>query len=204
MKKVIIALSFIVSLGSNAQNEPTNQKNISFANTFQFSLGFANLAANESMMGDAHQEAFPLITGSLGVFNYNRFSLGLHTSFHKMNVKDIQYYGNFSRTTAFTIGPYLSYYAPVSAEALVEPYISYDYTEYAGKGFGKELNSVSDGLGLGIDYKHKIGNTSYITLGVKYHINQMRTTTHPDWVQYMNKYNFLSAKVGFNFSNNRL
>lgn len=204
MKNVILSICALCSITSNAQNEPNTQTYISFADTFQFTFGFANLAANESMMGDAHQEAFPLITGRLGIFNYNRFSLGLHGSVHRMSIKDIQYFGNFSKTTAYTIGPYLSYYIPVSAEGLIEPYVSYDYTDYTSKGFGKKLDSESDGLGLGIDYQHKVGGKAYMTIGLKYHMNTMRTSTHPNWEKYMNNYNYLSAKVGFTFSNNRL
>lgn len=204
MKKITLFLLSLVAVSVNGQNEPKKTENISFVNTFQFTIGFTNLAPNKSMMGDAHQEAFPLITGRLGVFNYSRWGLGLHASVHRMRVKDIQYFGNFNKTTAFTIGPYLSYYQPISSESLLEPYISYDYTDYNSSGYDKELSSESDGLGLGLDYEHKISTKTYITLGLKYNINKMRTLTNPEWEKYIINYNFLTAKIGFTFSNNRL
>ena len=156
------------------------------------------------MMGDAHSVAFPSFNARLGIFSYSRFTVGFHLGLHRMNVKENDYFGHFERTMVFTPGLYASYYQPISSESLIEPYISYDDSEYTTKGYGKELESESDGLGLGIDYQHKIGSRAYVTFGLKYSFNKMRTETHPNWEKYINNYNFMSAKIGFTFSKNRL
>lgn len=202
MKKIIVLICVLVSLSSYSQNE--KKSNVDFVNTFQFSLGFSNLAPNKSMMGDAHSEAFPSFNARLGIFSYNRFTIGIHVGLHRMSVKNNDYFGHFERTTVFTPGFYASYYQPLSSESILEPYISYDNSQYTTKGNGKELDSESDGLGLGLDYQHKIGNRAYVTFGLKYSFNKMRTETHPNWEKYMNNYNFMSAKIGFTFSKNRL
>lgn len=202
MKKIIVLICVLVSLSSYSQNE--KKSNVDFVNTFQFSLGFLNLAPNKSMMGDAHSEAFPSFNSRLGIFSYNRFTIGIHVGLHRMSVKNNDYFGHFERTTVFTPGFYASYYQPLSSESILEPYISYDNSQYTTKGNGKELDSESDGLGLGLDYQHKIGNRAYVTFGLKYSFNKMRTETHPNWEKYMNNYNFMSAKIGFTFSKNRL
>lgn len=202
MKKIITLLFVLVGITSHSQNE--KKSNIDFVNTFQFTLGFSNLAPNESMMGDAHEEAFPYLAGRLGIFSYNRFTIGIHAGLSRMTVKSNDYFGHFEKTTVFTPGFYLSYYQPITSESLFEPYISYDNSQYTSKGYGKELDSESDGLGLGIDYQHKISNRAYVTFGLKYSFNKMRTETHPNWEKYMNNYNFMSAKIGFTFSKNRL
>lgn len=195
----------MTTFASNAQTENNEKKqNISFVNSFQFALGFSNLAPNKSMMGDAHSEAFPSFTTRLGIFSYNRFTVGIHLGLHRMNVKNNDYFGLFEKTTVFTPGFYLSYYQPLNSESLFEPYISYDNSQYTTKGYGKELESESDGFGLGLDYQHKIGNRAYVTFGLKYSFNKMRTETNPNWEKYMNNYNYMSAKVGFTFSKNRL
>ncbi len=202
MKKIIVLIYVLVSLSSYSQNE--KKSNVDFVNTFQFSLGFSNLAPNKSMMGDAHSEAFPSFNARLGIFSYNRFTIGIHAGLHRMSVKNNDYFGHFERTTVFTPGFYASYYQPLSSESILEPHISYDNSQYTTKGYGKELDSESDGLGLGLDYQHKIGNRAYVTFGLKYSFNKMRTETHPNWEKYMNNYNFMSAKIGFTFSKNRL
>jgi len=202
MKKIIFFVLFISNFTCNAQ-ENTNP-NISFAKSFQFTFGFANLATNKSMMGEAHNVAFPSVTGRLGIFHYNKFSVGLHASVHSMDVKNTQYYGYFEDTQALAIGPYISYYQPISEKSLLEPYISYDYVNYYSNYDDKKLHSESDGLGLGIDYQYKIVGMAYVTFGLKYSFNKMRTETHPNWEKYMNNYNFMSAKIGFTFSKNRL
>lgn len=202
MRKIITLLLAIISITSYSQNE--NNSKFDFVNTFQFTLGFSNLAPNKSMMGDSHTEAFPSFTARLGIFSYSRFTIGIHAGLYRMSVKNNDYFGHFEKTTVFTPGFYLSYFQPVSANSLFEPYISYDNSQYTTNGYGKELESQSDGLGLGIDYQHNIGSRAYITFGLKYSINKMRTETNPNWEKYMNNYNFLSAKVGFTFSKNRL
>lgn len=205
MQKAILLLFALIGFAGKAQTENSkSNQNISFVNTFQFTIGFSNLSPNKSMMGDAHEEAFPSITARLGIFSYNRFTIGIHAALHRMSVKNNQYFGEFEKTTVFTPGFYLSYYQPITSESLFEPYISYDNSDYTAKGYEKELNSKSDGLGLGLDYQHKIGSKAYVTFGLKYSINKMRTNTHPDWEKYINNYNFLSAKVGFTFSKDRL
>ena len=201
MKKIIVLLSIFTTLTGYSQTEIKSK--VDFVNTFQFTFGFSNLAPNNSMMGDAHSEAFPTFNARLGIFSYNRFTIGIHLGLHRMSVKNNNYFGHFEKTTVFTPGFYASYYLPLTSENLLEPYISYDHSQYTTKGYGKELNSESDGLGLGIDYQHKIGGRAYLTLGLKYSINKMRTETHPNWEKYMNNYNFMSAKVGFTFSKNR-
>lgn len=202
MKKIaFLILLFSVFKGNSQEN---SNENISWAKSFQFTIGFSNLAPNKSMMGEAHESAFPLVTGRLGVFHYNKLSLGLNASVHSMDVKKTQYYGYFDYTQAITIGPYISYYQPLSKKSLIEPYVSYDYVNYYSNYNDKKLHSESDGLGLGIDYQYKIGGMPYITFGLKYSINKMRTETNPNWEKYMNNYNFLSAKIGFTFSKNRL
>ena len=202
MKKIIFLAVFINTILLNAQE--VEKSKFDFVNTFQFTLGFSNLAPNKSMMGEAHESAFPLVTGRLGVFHYNKLSLGLNASVHSMDVKKTQYYGYFDYTQAITIGPYISYYQPLSKKSLIEPYVSYDYVNYYSNYNDKKLHSESDGLGLGIDYQHKVGNRAYVTFGLKYSFNKMRTETNPNWEKYMNNYNFLSAKIGFTFSKNRL
>ena len=202
MKKITLLILLLTTFLSNAQEE-TNSK-IGFVSSFQFTIGFSNLATNKSMMGEAHQSAFPEFTGRLSVFNYSKFYIGLHSSVHSMSVKNTKYYGNFDSTNALTIGPFISFYQPITENSLLEPYISYDYTNYYSNYDDKKLHSESDGLGLGLDFQHKIGNRAYVTFGLKYSINKMRTTTHPDWEKYMNNYNFLSAKIGFTFSKDRL
>ncbi|RRA96437.1 hypothetical protein [Paenimyroides viscosum] len=202
MKKIFVLMCVLVSLSSYSQEE--KKSNIDFVNTFQFTLGFSNLAPNESMMGDAHSEAFPAIGARLGIFSYNRFTIGLHLNLHRMDVKSNDFFGHFEKTTVFTPGFYLSYYQPITEESLIEPYLSYDNSQYTTKGYGKELNAESDGLGLGLDYQHKIGNRAYVTFGLKYTFNKMRTETHPNWEKYINNYNYMTAKIGFTFSKNRL
>ena len=202
MKKIIVLMCILVSLSSYSQDEKKSK--VGFVDTFQFTFGFSNLAANKSMMGDAHSAAFPSFNARLGIFSYSRFTVGFHLGLHRMNVKENDYFGHFERTIVFTPGLYASYYQPISSESLIEPYISYDDSEYTTKGYGKELESESDGLGLGIDYQHKVGSRAYVTFGLKYSINKMRTETHPNWEKYMNNYNFMSAKIGFTFSKNRL
>ena len=203
MKKIIVLMCVLLSLSSYSQDEKKSK--VDFVDTFQFTFGFSNLTPNKSMVGDAHSEAFPLIAARLGIFSYSRFTAGIHASLHRMETKNNNYFGFFHRTTAFTPGFYLSYYQPITAESLIEPNVSYDYTKYTSTGYGsKELDFESDGLGLGIDYQHKIGGRAYLTLGLKYSINKMRTETHPNWEKYMNNYNFMSAKIGFTFSKNRL
>ena len=191
-----------ISLSSYSQDEKKSK--VDFVDTFQFALGVSNVAPNESMMGEAHSPAFPSFGARLGIFSYSRFTLGLHVGLHRMSVKENDYFGHFERTIVFTPGLYASYYQPLSSESLLEPYISYDDSQYTTKGYGKELNSKSDGLGIGIDYQHKIGGRTYFTFGLKYSINKMRTETHPNWEKYINNYNFLTAKIGFTFSKNRL
>ena len=202
MKKITLLLVLLTTYLSNAQEDNTTK--VGFVSSFQFTFGFANLAPNKSMMGEAHESAFPLVTGRLGVFHYNKLSLGLNASVHSMDVKKTQYYGYFDYTQAITIGPYISYYQPLSKKSLIEPYVSYDYVNYYSNYNDKKLHSESDGLGLGIDYQYKIGGMPYITFGLKYSINKMRTETNPNWEKYMNNYNFMSAKIGFTFSKNRL
>lgn len=202
MKKIIFLAVFINTILSNAQE--VEKSKFDFVNTFQFTLGFSNLAPNKSMMGDAHSEAFPSFSARLGIFSYSRFTVGFHLGLHRMSVKENNYFGHFERTTVVTPGLYASYYQPISSESLIEPYISYDDSQYTTKGYGKELESESDGLGLGIDYQHKVGSRAYVTFGLKYSFNKMRTETNPNWEKYMNNYNFLSAKIGFTFSKNRL
>lgn len=192
----------LVTLSSYSQNE--KNQNIDFVNTFQFTLGFSNLTPNKSMMGDAHSEAFPSFGARLGIFSYNRFTIGMHLNYQRMSVKSNDFFGLFEKTTVFTPGLYLSYYQPITTESLFEPYISYDNSLYTTKGYGKELNAESNGLGLGLDYQHKIGNKAYVTFGLKYSFNKMQTETHPNWEKYINNYNYMSAKIGFTFSKNRL
>ncbi len=203
MKKIIVLLCVFASLAGYSQEKKKSK--VDFVNTFQFTIGFSNLTPNKSMMGDAHSEAFPSISAHLGIFSYSRFTAGIHASLHRMEVKNNNYFGFFHRTTAFIPGFYLSYYQPITTESLIEPNISYDYTKYTSTGYGeKELDFESDGLGLGIDYQHKIGNRAYVTFGLKYSVNKMRTETHPNWEKYINNYNYMSAKIGFTFSKNRL
>lgn len=203
MKKIIVLMCVLVSLSSYSQDEKKSK--VDFVDTFQFTFGFSNLAPNKSMMGDSHSEAFPLIAARLGIFSYSRFTAGIYASLHRMETKNNNYFGFFHRTTAFTPGFYLSYYQPITAESLIEPYVSYDYTKYTSTGYGnKELDFEGDGLGLGIDYQHKIGGRAYLTLGLKYSFNKMRTETNANWEKYMNNYNFMSARIGFTFSKNRL
>lgn len=202
MKKITLLLVLLTTYLSNAQEDNTTK--VDFVSSFQFTFGFSNLAPNKSMMGEAHESAFPTFTARLSIFNYSRFNIGLHTDLHFMSVKNTKYYGNFDSTDAITIGPFVSYYQPISENSLLEPYISYDYTNYYSNYDRKKLHSESDGLGLGIDYQHKIGGRAYVTFGLKYSFNKMRTETHPNWEKYMNNYNFMSAKIGFTFSKNRL
>lgn len=202
MKKISLLAILLTSPLSYSQENQT--PDIGFARNFQFTVGFSNLATNKSMMGEAHDAAFPSITGRLGIFHYNKFTLGLNASLHGMDVKNTQYYGHFDYTQAMSIGPYASYYQPITESSLLEPYISYDYVNYYSNYDDKKLHSESDGLGLGIDYQYKITGMAYVTFGLKYSFNKMRTVTHPNWEKYMNNYNFLSAKVGFTFSKNRL
>ena len=201
MKKKLLLLMLLGVVKANAQTENSD---VSFVNDFQFTFGFSNIAPNKSMMGDAHQETFPYFTGRLGIFSYNRFTVGLHAEVQSMHVKSNSYFGAFDYTNVFTIGPYVSYFQPVSANGLFEPYISYDYANYTSRGDDKKLTFDSDGLGLGIDYEHKIGGKAYVTFGVKYSIHKLRSQTNPAWEKYLNNYNFLSFKVGFTFAKNRL
>lgn len=203
MNKLTKLFLLLASFTGFSQEQDTS-KAISFANSFQFTLGFSNLAANKSMMGDAHQEAFPAISARLGIFSYNRFTLGIHAGVFRMSVKETPYFGQFERTTVFNPGFYASYYHPISTQGLFEPYFSYDYAEYFTKGYGKELDSDSNGLGFGLDYQHKISTSAYVTFGVKYTWNKMSTQTNPNWEKYINNYQYLSAKLGFTFSKNRL
>lgn len=202
MKKVITLFFLVLSVCSYSQDEKNS--NIDFVNTFQVTLGFSNLAPNKSMMGDAHQEAFPAINLRLGIFSYKRLTFGIHAGVHRMGVKENQYFGQFEKTTVFSPGLYASYYQPISSDGLFEPYISYDYAEYYTRGYGKKLNADSNGLGLGLDYQHKLGKSAYVTFGLKYSLNKMKTQTNPNWEKYLNNYNFLTAKLGFTFSKNRL
>jgi len=202
MRKIILIALLLTANLCNAQEEDNSK--IGFVSSFQFTIGFSNLAANKSMMGEAHESAFPSFTSRLSVFNYSKFYIGFHGSLHVMQLKSTKYYGNFDSTDVVTIGPFISFYQPITEKSLLEPYLSYDYTNYYSNHDDKKLHSESDGLGLGIDYQHKIGGRAYITLGLKYSINKMRTETHPNWEKYINNYNFMSAKVGFTFSKNRL
>lgn len=202
MKKIVILIVLFNVLHLSAQETKNNY--IGFVDSFQFTIGFTNLAANKSMMGEAHETAFPLITGRLGIFHYNKFSVGLNASIHTMDVKNSNYYGYFNYTRAISIGPYVSYYQPLTNSSLLEPYLSYDYVNYNSNYNDKKLHSESDGLGIGIDYQHKFSRKAYVTFGLKYSFNKMRTETHPNWEKYMNNYNFMSAKLGFTFSRNRL
>lgn len=204
MKKITLLIVLLTTFISNAQEETNNSK-VNFVNTFQFTFGFSNLIPNESMMGESHKSAFPSFSARLGIFSYDKFTVGIHAGLYRMEVKDNQYYGFFNKTTAFVPGFYLSYFQPISNESILEPYLTYDYTKYTSTGYNdKELDSESDGLGLGIDYQHKIGGRAYITLGLKYSFNKMRTETNENWEKYINNYNYMSAKIGFTFSKNRL
>lgn len=202
MKKAIILTLLFNAINLSAQETKSNY--IGFVDSFQFTFGFTNLVSNHSMMGEAHKASFPLFTARLGIFQINKLSVGLHASLHSMEVRNTNYYGYFTNTNAGTIGPYLSYYQEISESSLLEPYISYDFVHYKSNYEDKKLKSESDGLGLGIDYQHKISRKAYVTFGLKYSFNKMRTETHRNWEKYMNNYNFMTAKIGFTFSRNRL
>ncbi|UUV20948.1 hypothetical protein [Paenimyroides aestuarii] len=201
MKKMVSLYCLLISFSGFSQNEKNSS--IDFFNTFQMTLGFSNLAPNNSMMGDAHKVAFPSLQGRLAIISYQRFTVGAHLGFQRMMVKNNNYFGYFEKTTVLTPGLYASFYQPINEQSILEPYISYDKSQYTSNGFGKELNSESNGLGLGVDYLHKIGTNAYFTFGMKYSIHKMQTDTAPNWEKYMNNYQFLTAKIGITFSKNR-
>lgn len=202
MKKLSLLFTFLGSTVTFAQQAPKSE--IWFAKDFQVALGFSNLLPNESMMGDTHRVAFPVIYARLGIFHFNQFTLGLHANAGGMKVKDSQYYGAFDNTSFYTIGPYVSFSQPISATTLLEPYISYDYSDYRSKYDSKKLTYQSDGLGLGMDYEFNASGNAFFTIGLKYSINKLRTTTNPNWEKYLNNHNFMSVKLGFTFAKNRL
>src|SRR5690606_16597888 len=107
MKKIIVLMCVLVWLSGYSQDEKKSK--VGFVDTFQFTFGFSNLASNKSMMGDAHNVAFPLVTARLGIFSYCRFTAGIHAAVHRMETKNNNYFGFFHKTTAFTPGFYLSY-----------------------------------------------------------------------------------------------
>lgn len=202
MKKFGLLFALFCSFTTFAQNTP--EENVWFAKDFQVGLGLSNLMPNESMMGDAHKMAKPVIYARLGIFHYKQFTLGLHGNASTMNVKNTQYYGDFNRTNFYTLGPYLSYFQPVSSTIILEPYLSYDGTEYRSKYNDKKLSYSSDALGIGLDFEYKIDTNAYFIFGLKYSISKLNTNTNPNWEKYLNNYNFLSAKIGFAFAKHRL
>lgn len=200
MRKIILFATFLYSSILFAQTE----KEIWFMQDFQISMGFSNLMPNKSMMGDAHATALPVVYGRLGVFHFNQFSIGLHANVARMDVKDTQYYGDFDKTTYFTFGPYISFFQPASSDIALQPYLSYDYSEYSTKFRYKRLDYSSNGLGIGMDFHYKAGEHSFFTFGLKYNINTLDTQAHPNWDKYLNNHHYFSAKIGFNFAKNRL
>lgn len=200
MKKLIVIFGLFFSVAVNAQDS----EKIWFVKDFQVSIGFSNLAPNEGMMGDAHRKSFPEVTARIGIFHYNHFSVGMFGNVRNMKVKNRQYYGDFEKTTVRSIGPYVSYFQPISSKSLLEPYISYDYAYYNANFDRKKLSFESDGFGMGIDFEHKVSEKGYFVMGVKYTINKLRSETNPQWEKYLNNYNFFSVKMGFTFASNRL
>lgn len=200
MKKSIIIFGLLFSVAGHAQESGK----IWFVKDFQVGIGFSNLAPNNGMMGDAHRKSFPEINARVGVFHYDRFTVGMFGSIRNMKVKDRQYYGNFETTTVRSIGPYVSYFQPISSSSLLEPYISYDYAYYNANFDRKKLSFESDGFGMGLDFEHKISEKGYFVVGIKYSLNKLRSETNPNWEKYLNNYNYFSVKMGFTFASNRL
>ena len=202
MKKLFLSITLFSSAFVFSQESAKNE--VWFVKGFQVGLGVSNLLPNKSMMGEAHRTAVPVIYARLGVFHINQFTVGLHGNMGGMEVDNSQYYGDFDKTSFYTIGPYVSYFQPISESSLLEPYISYDYTDFRAKYQSKKLKYDSNGLGLGLDYEYKISNGSYFMFGLKYSITKLKTETNRNWEDYLNKYNFVSAKIGFTFAKNRL
>jgi len=200
MKKLILLTTFLYSSLSFAQNI---KKELWFGQDFELGGGFTNLMPNESMMGDAHQSGQLSAFAKIGIVHYKQFSLGLHGSLSRMRVKAPQYYGLFKRTNFYTVGPYVSFYQPIADDMILEPYISYDYSEYTGTSGRKELRFDGDGLGIGLDFEYHTGNNMFVLFGLKYTISKLRATTNPNWEKYLNNYNFLSAKIAFKFAKYR-
>jgi len=200
MKKLLLPIALLCSSLIFAQNK---KKELWFGHDFEIGAGITNLIPNESMMGDAHRSAPFAAFAKAGIAHYKKFTLGIHIEASRMQVKNPQYYGLFKRTRRFTVGPYVSYYQPISDKYVLEPYISYDYSEFAGKSGGKEVSYDSDGLGIGVDFEVHTGNNFFVLFGLKYNISKLRANTHPDWEKYLNNYNFFSAKIAFKFAKYR-
>lgn len=200
MKNKIILATLLYTSIATAQDD---KKKIWFGQDFELGGGIINVAANESMMGDAHTAAPLSLFLKAGIFHYQQFTIGIHANISGMRVKDPQYYGVFERTNTFTIGPYVSYFQPISEELALEPYLSYDYTEYTAKSGRKELNFNADGLGIGLDLQYKAADNFFVLFGLKYTISTLDAKTHPDWQKYLHNYNFLSAKIAFKFAKYR-
>ena len=200
MKKLLLSIALLCSSLIFAQNK---KKELWFGQDFEIGAGIPNLIPNKSMMGDAHRSSQVTFFTKIGIAHYKKFNLGIHGNFGRMQVKDPQYYGLFNRTSYFSIGPYVSYYQPISNNFVLEPYLSYDYTEYTGESGGKKLRYDADGLGIGVDFEVHTGNNFFVLFGLKYNISKLRANTHPDWEKYLNNYNFFSAKIAFKFAKYR-
>jgi|SRR5690606_33415201 len=200
MKKLLLLTTLLCSSLMSAQDQ---KKELWFGQDFEIGSGISNLIPNESMMGDAHRSAPFAFFAKIGIAHYKKFTLGIHGNASKMRVKNPQYYGLFKRTSYFSIGPYASFYQPIAENFVLEPYISYDYTEYTGKSGGKKLRYDADGLGIGVDFAVHTGNNFFVLFGLKYSISKLRANTHPDWEKYLNNYNYFSAKIAFKFAKYR-
>lgn len=200
MKKVIPFLAILCSLSMNAQYQ--TPRVFWVFNDFQVAIGATNLLPNKSMLGDAHATGIALDM-RLGVFHYRQLSLGVQSGWSNMRVNDNKYYGNFDNTRTLKIGPYVSYFLPINSENILEPFATYEFSDYKARYASNQLDFEGSGLGLGVDFQHKIGNITYLTLGIKYTMNTINAETHPKWENYLNKHDFISMKIGFTFAKYR-
>lgn len=198
MKKLLLLSAMIVSQVLSAQTE----RKVWVFTDFEIGLHATSLLRNNSMMGDALKPGYQ-IHYKMGMLHINQFTLGAQLAIGGNRINDHQYFGNFDYVSSVQISPYVSLYIPIENENNIEPYISYDYTEFTAKKYRNSMNFESNGLGLGIDYNYKIANITYLTFGLKYTLNTLNTETHPQWESYLNKQNFLSAKFAISFTKYR-
>lgn len=200
MKKTFLLISILFHSFTYSQEKM--ESNIAFFKDYQIGVSATNLLSNESMMGNSHNIGHNLHF-KLGVLHIHHFTLGVQVGYGGMKVGDTTFYGDFYYTKTKNIGPYVSMYIPLSNDNELEPYISYEYLDYKTKYRSKQMDFESNGLGLGIDYNFKFGEISYLTFGLKYSMQTMNTQTNYEWEAFMNKHNFVSAKIAVTFAKYR-
>ena len=200
MKRIVLACGLFVHTMTIAQIN--TEKNVWLVNDYQIGVSATNVLHNESMMGTTHNTGYH-VHFKLGAIHVRQFTLGLQLGYGGMRVGNSEFYGDFDYTKTQSVSPYVSMYIPLKNENQLEPYISYEYIDYKSKHLSKEMDFDSNGLSLGLDFNYKFGTISYLTFGLKYSMQTMNIQTHPEWETFMNKHNYISAKIAVTFAKYR-